>query len=109
MQAAIGREHALEQRPELEEMQQGSALEEGQVLEAAVGREHALEQRPELKNALEEGQVLKVMVDIEHVLERWPETLLTNLNRIPLPYGTTAQQNTSKGIVRVCGSNAWCK
>jgi hypothetical protein len=26
-------------------MQQGSALEEGQVLEAAVGREHALEQQ----------------------------------------------------------------
>ena len=83
MEAAVGREHALEQWSELEEMQQGSALEE--------------------------GQVLKVMVDIEHVLERWPETLLTNLNRIPLPYGTTAQQNTSKGIVRVCGSNAWCK
>ena len=46
---AFGREHALEQRPELEEMQEGSALAEGKVLEAAVGREHALEQWPELE------------------------------------------------------------
>jgi hypothetical protein len=85
----LEQKRALGQRPVLDEMEQGSVLEEGLALEVMVDSEHVLERGPEL-DEMEQGSVLV-------------EALLTNLNRIPLPNGNAAQLNTSKVTLRLCG------